>query len=303
MTNGNVWVANYYGGVASQFTALGAPVFATGVTGPGLSASYGLAVDQANNAWIPNDVFSGSVTKISADGATTANFSGNGMAYPVYTAVDTDGSVWVADYGNSTLTHLSATGAGLSGPSGYQSASTSFPTALAIDANHNVWTTNQSDYTITRINPDGTNPLVVKCCDSASGLAIDQRGYIWVTNYLGNTISQVSSAGAVISSTYTGGGIFRPQAVAIDGIGNVWIANFHAIGISELAGSQTSTPGAVLSPSSGFAPDGPIEGNFSIAVDASGNIWVANFNSNNVIRYLGLAAPTKSPTIGPAQAP
>ena len=303
MTNGSVWVANYFGGVASQFTVLGAPAFPNGVPGPGLSASYGLAVDQANNAWIPNDVSGGSVTKISADGATTANFSGSGMNFPVYTAVDTDASVWVADYGNSTLTHLSSTGAPLSGPSGYQSASTQFPTVLAIDANHNVWTNDQSGYTITRIAPDGTNPLVVTCCNSPVGLAIDQRGNIWAANFLGNSVSEVSSTGTVISSGYTGGGIFRPQAVAVDGVGNVWVVNFYAIGISELAGSQSSTPGAVLSPSSGFAPDGPIAGNFSITVDASGNVWVTNFNSNNVIRYFGLAAPAKMPAIGPAQAP
>src|SRR5206468_7871900 len=48
--NGNVWVANY-ANAASLFSPLGKPVFSNGITGFGLSASYGLAIDAGNNAW------------------------------------------------------------------------------------------------------------------------------------------------------------------------------------------------------------------------------------------------------------
>ena len=51
---GNVWVASYFN-VASLFSPLGKPMLPQGITGFGLSASYGLAVDENNNAWIPNE--------------------------------------------------------------------------------------------------------------------------------------------------------------------------------------------------------------------------------------------------------
>jgi streptogramin lyase len=298
LSTGNVWVGNYYG-TASQFTPLAAPAFAP-VSGYGIAASYWLAVDQSDNAWIPNDVFNGSVTKLSPDGTTGANFGGSGMEFPVFTAIDPDATVWVADNGNSTITHLSSAGAGLAA---YSIPEINFPTALAVDANHNVWSNYQTDYTVTRINPDGTHPLVVKCCNGPTFIAIDQRGFVWVANHYGSTLSELSSAGAVVATGLKGGGMMSPQALAIDGVGNVWVANFGSSGISEFSGSQSSSPGTALSPATGFGSDGPIPGGYSIAVDASGNVWMANFQSSNVIRYLGLAAPTKSPSIGPAQAP
>ncbi len=50
-SKGNVWVASN-SGVASQFSNLGVPAFAAGITGLGLYESYGLAIDAKDNAWI-----------------------------------------------------------------------------------------------------------------------------------------------------------------------------------------------------------------------------------------------------------
>ena len=42
---------------------------------------------------------------------------------------------------------------------------------------------------------------------------------------------------------------------------------------------------------------------FGIAVDASGNVWVANFAANAVTQFVGLASPVKTPLLGPPSAP
>jgi hypothetical protein len=42
---------------------------------------------------------------------------------------------------------------------------------------------------------------------------------------------------------------------------------------------------------------------YSLAIDPSGNIWVANTGSASLVMFFGMAAPTKTPLIVKPQAP
>jgi DNA-binding beta-propeller fold protein YncE len=42
---------------------------------------------------------------------------------------------------------------------------------------------------------------------------------------------------------------------------------------------------------------------YGIAVDASGNLWVTNFGDDTLTEFVGIAAPVKTPLLGPPQAP
>jgi streptogramin lyase len=305
---GNVWVASYFN-TAALFSPLGKPL--QQVTGDGLSASYGLAVDGNNDAWIPNEPnpgYSGnSVSVLNSSGLSVAGssgFTGGGLDYPVSVTIDTDGSAWVVDYGDSRLTHLSNSGQALSGSSGYTSSQLIFPVAAAVDSSHNVWVANQSATTVTKVVPDGSLFTSFSCCDGPSGLAIDQLDNVWVANYSGNTISEISSAGVVLSNNaYVGGGLDHPQGVAVDGACTVWIANFRGPSLTELAGASAAIPGTALSPSAGLGRDADLLEAYAIAVDSSGNLWISNFGSNTLTEFIGLAAPVKTPLIGPPVAP
>jgi streptogramin lyase len=309
---GNVWVASYFE-AASVFSPLGKPLLPQGITGFGLSASYGLAVDANNHAWITNEPSTGnhgnSITVLDATPTSYAGsggFTGAGLNYPIAVAIDTDGSAWVVDYGDSSLTHLSSSGQALSGASGYTSASLAFPVAVAIDSSHNVWVANQSGATVSKVAPDGSQFTTYTCCNAPSNLAIDQLGNVWVANYYGDSLSEISKAGVVLSNgTYAGGGIDHPQGIAIDGAGNVWIANYRNAAISELAGASLAgvAPGTTLSPSVGIGPHAALNETYSIAVDASGNLWVSNFGSNTITEFIGLAAPVRTPLISLPAAP
>ena len=302
---GNVWVASYFN-TATAFSPLGKPLLPQGISGAGLSASYGLAVDANNNAWIPNEpslgVAGNSVSVVNESGQSIAGSGGytsGGLDYPVAVAIDTDTSVWVVDYGNSHLTHLSSSGQALSGTSGYTSGALSFPVAAAIDSSHNVWVANQSGTTVTRVSPDGSQFTDFSCCYGPSGLAIDQLGNVWVANYYGNSISEISSGGTIVArGAYTSGGLDYPQGIAIDGAGNVWVANFRSPSITELAGATATTPGAALSPSTGLGRDAALLEAYAIAIDPSGSVWISNFGSNILTQFIGVAAPVKTPLIG-----
>lgn len=312
-STGSIWVANYFG-VASKFSPIGLPVFASGISGYGLNDSYGLAIDAKDNVWIPNEESSGSVnngfgsvTVLNAAGqpvSGTTGYSTGGFNYPIAIAIDTDAVSWVVDYGNSHLTTLSSTGQPLSGTTGYTPANLAFPVAVLVDGSHNAWIANQSTANITRVSPDGTQSTSFACCNGASGLALDQRGNIWVANYYGDSISQVSTTTAgVISTGYTGGGIDHPQGLAIDGTGNLWVANYRGTSLTELAGAASLHPGMPLSPATGWAPDANLLEAYAIAIDASGNLWVTNFGKDTLTEFVGIAAPVKTPLLGPPQSP
>jgi sugar lactone lactonase YvrE len=323
--NGNLWVASYFfagstdplAGSAAELSPIGKQLFPNGISGSGLSNVYGLAVDASNNAWLTNEASPGSVngglgsiTVLSPSGqplSGTTGYTASGIFYPIAVAIDTDSSAWILDYGNSHLTHLSNSGAPLSGTSGYTSNYFVFPAALAIDASHNVWVSNQEDVTVTKVSPNGQTFTNFSCCNGSSGLAIDQQGNVWISNYYGNSVSLISGTGAIVSNgTYTANGtLSSPQATAIDGAGNVWVGNFHAGYLTELAGASSTTPasGQPLSPAAGWAPDANLFGAYAIAIDPSGNLWVSNLYGASVTEFVGLAAPVKTPQLGPPQTP
>ncbi len=38
-------------------------------------------------------------------------------------------------------------------------------------------------------------------------------------------------------------------------------------------------------------------------VDASGNLWVTDFDNNTLTKIVGIATPVKTPVLGPPQTP
>jgi streptogramin lyase len=316
-STGNIWVASYFSAV-TEFSPTGSLLSgANGYTGGGLAHTYGLAIDAQNNAWVTNEDTAssvnngnGSITVLNSSGQPVSGATGyasGGLNYPTGVAIDTNATAWVVNYGNSHVTLLSSSGQPLSGATGYTTPYFDFPIAVAIDGSHNGWVANLgetgSGSSVTKVSPDGTQFTNISCCDGAAALAFDLSGNLWVANYYGDSISQISASGTVVSSGYTGGGLNHPQGVAVDGSGSIWVANFRGPSITKLAGSAASSPGLVLSPSTGFAPDAKLLEAYSVAVDPSGNLWVTGFGDNSLTEFVGLASPLKTPVLTLPKAP
>jgi hypothetical protein len=69
-----------------------------------------------------------------------------------------------------------------------------------------------------------------------------------------------------------------------------------------LQGANGASPGQPLSPA-GLGADANLREPYSIALDASGNVWVSNFGSSTITQILGAAMPVKTPLVGPPQVP
>jgi hypothetical protein len=72
-----------------------------------------------------------------------------------------------------------------------------------------------------------------------------------------------------IGINFTGGGMYAPVEIAVDGSGKVWVSNNSGTSVSELNSSGGVVSG---SPFGGGGLDEP----YGIAIDGSGNVWVAN---------------------------
>jgi len=225
----------------------------------------------------------------------------NGLNGEKQCAIDASGNVWIADYGNSNIVELSPLGVQLSPAGGFTGGGIFRPIGIAIDPNGNVWTSNANATT--------------------------------------GAVSKFSSSGTALSpsSGYTGGGLIgQGLALAIDGTGNVWVANGGTtariseisnagvpvststgfsgggishpqalaidssnnvwIGNSNASISELSSLGVPLSPSTGFTGGG-LNGSYSIAVDGSDNIWVGDAFNNSVAEFSN-AGSAISPSTG-----
>ncbi len=129
-------------------------------------------------------------------------------------------------------------------------------------------------------------PTPVQCPvgNNPSGIAIDSNGNIWVTNYTDSTVTELCGSntancpagittGQQIGLAHPVGGT-NPSGIAIDGYGNLWIANYGSSNVTELNSSGTLIGGP-------FTADVGVNPT-SIVIDATGLIWVTNQGSNFV---------------------
>ncbi len=169
-------------------------------------------------------------------------------------------SVWVAN-GNGTVSQLDCTGAALS-TEGTPATSASTG-GIAIDSAGDAWAVTSTASSLFFVNP-------------------------------GPDLSPGDAPSTPTTSTFTGGGLLQPSAVAVDGAGQVWIAN----GGNSV--SSFSNNGAAQSPTTGYgatipAAPTPYNAPSSIVVDQTGSIWITNSGSNTVTRIFGSATPVVAP--------
>jgi streptogramin lyase len=313
---GNVWIANYDNAVTELSPSGAALSPAAGFTGGGIEESFGIAVDAAGDIWVCNEQSSGalnaglgSLTKLAPDGTVSgAPIFAGGIDFPDAILADNAGDIWVANYGNSSLTELTRAGVPVS-LTGFFGGGLSFPVALALDTSGKVWVANEGANQVSEFASGGTalspsagfggGGLAVP-----QGIAIDQYKHVWIANYYANSVTEMTDQGAPLSGDagYLGGGLNAPGGIAIDGAGTVWIANYRGASITALKGASSAAPGEALSPASGFSNAG-LQQPFAIAIDPSGDVWVTNFGNDSVTEFIGIAAPVKTPLTGVPEPP
>ena len=111
--SGNVWIANYYGNSVSAVNTCGTLVLGA-ASGGGINHPQGIAVDGSGTVWVAN-FLGNSLSEISGSTSSTLGTllspsTGFGtdasILQPYGMAIDASGSIWISNFGNSTLTQF-----------------------------------------------------------------------------------------------------------------------------------------------------------------------------------------------------
>jgi len=180
------------------------------------------------------------------------------------------------------------------------------PDGVAVDASGNIWTANANG-SVSAFNSSGTafggSPFSgAGAGDTATycygeDIAVDATGNIWVAAT--NALAEFNSSGGAVSgsSGYTGGGLNDACGIAIDGAGNVWIANWTGNDISEFGSTGTAIA------SNGYFPVSGFKNPAHIAIDGSGNVWVTAAYGPFLVEVVGAASPVVTPLAANLKAP
>lgn len=269
----------------------------------------------------------------SATADSTGGFTQGGVSWPQGTVSDRQGNIWIANCGNDTVTRYTDGNpdANLPIPMAIEK-----PFDIAFNSRGQAFVTGNGDSAVEVLNADGSPALAAPITggglDKPLGIAADIQGNMWVANSgfvdvpcptggapkLNHpaTITLITSDGALaLGDPFTGGGLTNPWGIAVDGHDNVWVSNFGGQRLSEFCGTETANcprgthTGQPMSPSTGYGFDGLVR-NTGVQIDPSGNVWVANnwktypFPERNpggyqMVAFVGLAGPLRTPLIGP----
>lgn len=240
--------------------------------------------------------------------AATASFR-----WPAGMAADISGNLYVVEHlnhkirkiaPNGVVTTVAGTGSPGDGNGVGVQASFRFPLGVAVDAAGTLYVADTDNHMIRRIGTDGQVSTVagtgasgstdgnagVATFNLPSSVAVDAAGNIYVADMLNNKIRRISPFGDVTTFAGSGtGGIANgvgtaaqfqfPQGVAIDGSGNLYVADTDNHMIRKI------TPAGLVSTLAGNGSPGSTDGTgdaarfnypHNLAVDAFGNVYVAD---------------------------
>jgi sugar lactone lactonase YvrE len=257
-------------GAVSTFAGTGAEGFADGPRSQAMfNHPYGIAIDRRGNVYV-GDVDNHRIRKISPDGMVTT-LAGGKMGFS-----DRAGNLAMFNH----------------------------PNGVAVDAQDNVYVADTYNNRIRKITPEGSvSTLAGSGRDGfvdghgkdaefyvPIGIVVDARGNVFVGDEGNSSIRKITAAGNV--NTLAGSGRFSfsdgvgtnaefnaPGAIAIDGNGNLFVADYlnNCIRMVTSSGKVRKIAGNLKK---GFADGSASEAEFyypfGIAVDLEGNVYVGD---------------------------
>ncbi len=272
----------------------------------GRGASIGIAVDSAGNVYVP-DTNANRVIKLPPGGPATT-FAGNGSSryysgdngsaiqaelfLPHGVAVDAAGNVYIADSLHNAVRMVSPGGiittvAGGNGISGYNgdgiratTAQLNSPMEVAVDAAGNLYIADTGNSRIREVTRGVISTIAQTDTDN---ITVDAAGNVYAAVLAANwQVIEVSNGTVTViagGSQTTGGNgpatsaqLDGPQGVAVDGSGNVFVADTCLREVSN---------GAIADVAGQTSPRG-------LAMDAAGNVYVADGNLVKMVTPAGV---------------
>ena len=307
------------------WTVAGKPGVPGSTNGTGSSALFhtprGITLDSPGNIYVADNgnyqirkispvgvvsTLAGLGTQGSANGpGTIASFNS-----PIGLAADPSGNIYVADQGSGLIREITPGGmvstlAG-GGPGTATNAvgilaSFAGPAGVALDASGNLYVADTFNDLIRKIAPGGMVSTVagqVGIQGSTNGavsiatfawpcsVAVDGSGNLYVGEWINDDIRKITPAGQVSPLA----GFFSPiTGIALDHSGNVYAADSIYGLVRKVSGSgvvSTFAGSGAVGFANGSVTSADFNNDQGIALDTSGNVYVADSN-NDLIRRIG----------------
>jgi len=289
----------------------------------GVYALTGIAIDASNNLYLSTGGFFGFVNQVykySSGGTLLSTLSDTNTADPAGVAVDGSGNIYVVDNTNNNVVEYNSSGVYVSTfATGFNG-----PEAIAIDKSGNIYVSDTGNDEVKVFNSSGTLLTTLTGLNNPYGIAVDGSGNLYVVNQGtpsvvkyppvgGYTISGTLPAGLTFNST-TGvisgapTGAFSSVTYTITcynaaGSGTTTVTlsctittpafyyspatNVYSLGVAIPTLTPIVTAGTIGAP--GFGAGTTISATFNdpqgVAIDPSGNIYVANTGNGTISKY------------------
>ena len=290
----------------------------------------GICVDSRGNLYVTEFDFS-RIRKITATGVVStldgskpgfadgnpavAEFSG-----PLGICVDSQGNLYVADFGNNRIRKITPTGMvnTLTGSSqGFADGSTATalfygPAGICVDGQGNLYVADEYNHKIRKITTAGMVSTVAGSnqgfadgsattaqFNEPSGICVDGQGNLYVADTYNHRIRKITPAGMV--STLAGSSFgfadgngtaarFNlPVGICVDSQGNLYIADSFNNRIRKITPSGIVSTLAGSNP--GFADGNPATAQFNwpagICIDSQGGLYITDY-LNYKVRKIGI---------------
>jgi uncharacterized protein (TIGR03437 family) len=303
-----------------------------GDNGPATSAILGfpgsVAVDSAGNLYVGEGDY-GRIRKVSGGVITTVSVASGGAV-----AVDAAGNLYFAvnngvrKFANGVTSAVAGTGtAGFSGDNGpATSAELSTPSGIALDSAGNLFISDVSNYrvrkvtngVITTVAGNGTlgfsgdnGPATIAQLNRPRGLAVDSGGNLYIADSANNRVRKVSNG--VITTVAgngtagfsgdngfaTSAGLNVPTGIAVDAGGSLYFTEVQNERVRKVANGVITTVAGNgrqgFGGDNGPATSGQLDEPFGLALDAAGNLYVANLGTNRVQVLTPIGLPVINP--------
>ena len=331
-----------------------------------LDTPYGVVLDGVGNLYIADGLnhrirkvdSSGVITTVagseeyghSGDGGQATNA---GLAFPRGVAVDGVGNLYIADYVNHRIRKVDSSGVitTIAGSGGISfggdggpavNAQLYSPTDVALDSAGNLFIADRYNHRIRKVDAGGTittvagmgatglgaggfsgdgGPAVNAMLEDPHGVAVDGAGNLYIADRDNHRIRKVDTSGLITTVAGTGergfggdGGpaaaarLAFPHGVAVDAAGNLYIADTsnHRIRKVDSSGVIRTIAGTG---ERGFRGNGVLATNawldlpFGVAVDGSGNIYIADTGTDRIRLLTPLPTSPPPPPPPPPPAP